>query len=1132
MTTLNTCGAINKTTYKFVFPHKSLIKSDGFMCCKCGEDLILRAGEINIPHFAHKKSTTCSPGESDIHWNAKEILKNVLESGIELVITRGDQIIKIKCDNTQIVEVECAFQYNNRDRRADVAILHESHIEYIFEILCTSRTFAINRPEPWFEFSAEAVINAYKLLGDSTQIHLNCVRNMNQETIPTIEFTENECIEKLVEPECHLDSRIYVNQRGAGCGKTYESIQILNSQRPEFQKKTTYIYLTKMHSAKEVVLDELHDQFERGALPNLIVEENIIDTRTNGKQYRVLFNDEVREMDINVIIGTIDSFTHAVVNKDKVSENGDYFQEIVNCIGAGEINCDPRYVHYGINENCLILIDEAQDLGEEYFDAFNTIVNHTKVDVYIIGDRLQSIWGDHNIMTYVDSMREENIIKNTGENKVMRFHNRQFISFVNDIIPFETYNLPKITSICASNCSYSHEDDIKPYNVFEVPNIVSGSSYKNESNINKIVMKVISYMNEEIITHGYLPHNFMFIFPMISKSILAMRLLEKLQDFWVDRFADSSYKNIADKSEHWRNRHDMINQYVYLHKSDEGKSIDLRESEHASRILSIHASKGNGAEVVFVFDLSESMLNRFSKKTGNLCYDSLLHVAITRQKKKLYIALNQQNNDIYSRFKKYITHDNSIHCELLKTYKQKNESFIKTLTNKNMYESLNVRQFHDLLNNRAPSQIIDWGHHLIRYAVMESMFLWHIKINNDVSGDQFTKVMRELTRKTPQFFNYNEYIRELKNTMDEDNMIIPILRFSSPKDSRYYRFTNTLRNIIINVLDKIRIALNKKIVPEFCPLECVIFIFMYKLIRMGYHADFSIIDVYDIMYSYSQLSNVDDVEKCECCDEFSKFNIRGECKDDVKKSILNHYNNLDKIEAIYEGYKLKLIDMFPDEIFKYNVNHKLRMFCNKEDVQLEDGYWLIAYSDKTVIYFIIKPQLTRLNINDIMVEIGAKSHMINKIYDNDCDEDKDKGIFKRENYKKFGNKKTYACLITLDSEDPIFVDFDVGDKLDNPLKEYLFSRYSENHGAIYRSYRDKCAPNSYNPKEILNSDKLPKYVRKYFTNVLDNIMKGTANQRKELINELMDESAVVKKLNELLKESIDILTNPPIEYDF
>jgi hypothetical protein len=52
---------------------------------------------------------------------------------------------------------------------------------------------------------------------------------------------------------------IEICQRGAGCGKTYESIQLIRADS-KFSEKSFLIYLTKQHSAKTVIKAEHDDQ--------------------------------------------------------------------------------------------------------------------------------------------------------------------------------------------------------------------------------------------------------------------------------------------------------------------------------------------------------------------------------------------------------------------------------------------------------------------------------------------------------------------------------------------------------------------------------------------------------------------------------------------------------------------------------------------------------------------------------------------------------------------------------------------------------------------------------------------------------------------------------------------------------
>jgi superfamily I DNA/RNA helicase len=258
------------------------------------------------------------------------------------------------------------------------------------------------------------------------------------------------------------------------------------------------------------------------------------------------------------------------------------------------------------------------------------------MDTYVIGDKLQSIWGEHNIHTFLETndLPTITIQRNTGINHVMRFHNNHFMDFVNNIIDFKKYNLPPIEKICDNNkCKYSHENEITPYTIFESEKIFADEV--DENKVNRVIEQIIIYMENEITKYNYLPNNFMFIFPILSKNFLANRLESRLQDFWIKKFENKQYQeNVLMKNNYWNNKinTNKYYKYVYLHKSDEGKSINLKESENATRILSIHASKGNGCEVVFLLGTSERSLKLFSHDFGNLVYDSLLHVALTRQK--------------------------------------------------------------------------------------------------------------------------------------------------------------------------------------------------------------------------------------------------------------------------------------------------------------------------------------------------------------------------------------------------------------------------------------------------------------------------------------------------------------------
>ena len=62
----------------------------------------------------------------------------------------------------------------------------------------------------------------------------------------------------------------------------------------------------------------------------------------------------------------------------------------------------------------------------------------------------------------------------------------------------------------------------------------------------------------------------------------------------------------------WKNNITINDYYRYaiFHKSEEGSSIDLSESEYSTRIVSCHASKGDGRKVVFIISFNESAIKR------------------------------------------------------------------------------------------------------------------------------------------------------------------------------------------------------------------------------------------------------------------------------------------------------------------------------------------------------------------------------------------------------------------------------------------------------------------------------------------------------------------------------------------
>jgi len=179
-------GAFKCGTKEYVYP-KIASKLDKYECPECNRELILRQGNIRIHHFAHLMTIDpCNyftkPTESAIHKNAKWLLKQLLETNIGFSIVR-----KCKCcEKTELYEIperdansticiEYRFDYNGL-KIADVAFIENNEIICLFEIYNTHKTDKANRPEPWFEINASALITQVNSNGNDKLI-VKCVRD-------------------------------------------------------------------------------------------------------------------------------------------------------------------------------------------------------------------------------------------------------------------------------------------------------------------------------------------------------------------------------------------------------------------------------------------------------------------------------------------------------------------------------------------------------------------------------------------------------------------------------------------------------------------------------------------------------------------------------------------------------------------------------------------------------------------------------------------------------------------------------------------------------------------------------------------------------------------------------------------
>ena len=181
-------GAINKTTGRYENP-RIATKNNKYSCPDCKRDVILKKGDIKAHHFSHKASENpCrnynNPGESQIHKDAKLLLKSLLENKKNLCFKRNciccnmDDLIDTINEYSDTVKIinEYRFNFNDSNKSADVAYLENDTLKYIFEICYRHKTLTENRPEPWYEINAEELQNNIDIINNKDVINIVCNR--------------------------------------------------------------------------------------------------------------------------------------------------------------------------------------------------------------------------------------------------------------------------------------------------------------------------------------------------------------------------------------------------------------------------------------------------------------------------------------------------------------------------------------------------------------------------------------------------------------------------------------------------------------------------------------------------------------------------------------------------------------------------------------------------------------------------------------------------------------------------------------------------------------------------------------------------------------------------------------------
>ena len=944
-----------------------------------------------------------------------------------------------------------------------------------------------------------------------------------------------------------FQSKLLIKQQGAGNGKTHGLMQMIDKD-PTILHYKSILLITKQHSAAHVMYDEFINQYNSGQFSN-IKDVEILEGR---KKYIISYKLDKIEETRKIIIATVDSFMYAIGNKNSNSHINK-FVSIVESIKSGHIETTDNFgaIRYAgvdptINKEMLICIDEAQDLHERYGDALLRISTSMYADICLVGDLLQSIHYIHNAFSELvhRQLAFMKVIKTDYSNLCRRFNHPQLINFVNKLTPFEKYGLPHVTPAIVAD-SFSDSNAVI---LFQGENTNKSSGEEKENSIIKEVERIMVHFDKEVLENKRIPEDFMIVTPFTTQNALVDALTVQLNIYWKQKMEDSAYiEDVKKHNDYWKDVDPSLYvKYAIFHKSDEGNSIDLTESEHATRVVSIHSSKGDGRNVVFVIGISEDALKRFSQIRDNLIYDSLLHVAITRQKQRLYFRYEVNNDDICRRIQKIGVDATETPCSFIKfnsintrindivnfvCIQDENEDFIgSTLVEKAAANS----DIYMPIFNSDEKRIIDTANHCIRYASLKINSLIHVynkEFVSKTSSDAKKQIWAKLYQVRPSIIKVTNTLKEhyaiLKANVTEELRYIPLLAFPTNKtDVDYLRYFSIILSVMENICGKIQSSIGKTQLEYFCPLECIILFYMFETLTSGIRSPISINELYNIVHIYDRAFDVSATghENCTCLKSFnSTVTKQSSC---FQQYLCNHSERVAKLNIALSNFDIS----YPDVAWLYD--HRVHFQGGAVDSPCYDfgiktEFDLIAYNATSVHAFYIIPQYNELNYNKILVQTFFNEWLLNNIkYEEES-----------KTYKYFSGKEMHHWVIALDQETAFEINWknkitDVDCAIRNIVFNMLFKQFSVLHLQFYNYYMH--LRKIHTPQKlienvlanIVNLPSPPKYIDRFLTVIHGEIELQTNKiDRHKVLEKYDDLEQFIKILDANLEHSLKSFMN-------
>lgn len=858
---------------------------------------------------------------------------------------------------------------------------------------------------------------------------------------------------------------LHLKQQGAGNGKTYTAIQMIANAQ-QFGHIRRFIYVTKAHSAKDVICKELEEQINGNKLKGMSVVQA---PTPHGKRYKATMRREDTNgaTDVHVTIATVDSLVYNLScgnMKEARKRSADAYKGLCKLLQDSTYKIGSSYIGNSIDKKCMIVVDEAQDLPKHYFKAFARVVRDTYVNLCFIGDKLQSIFDEDN--SFIDpEMPHTTVVKyeQPEATNICRRFGPRISELVNRVVRFEAHQLPPITP-------HSDTDQAGDYTLFIMDSIRSTESTRENNNraVDNECKKIMKYMELEYANGQTRPEDFLFIFPFVKNNPLVTKLETHISDFWIAKGKHEEGEEVCAE----------------LHRSEEGEPIDTTTSKHKTRMVSIHSSKGDGRDVVFFLQAAEWALERFSgpnsHSSNSIVYESMLHVGVTRAKKKLYVGLpSAKDDDIRKRFCGLsIEYDSETPPEMRirkhhRAYCTKIAERLGDDHNPTNHHVVESGLLEAIAGGSSSSDdgggyggVVDHEHHTWRWMVMHVGMISSITSTSKSSHTQLPTKLRMLARMqirsglTPK--EYWAYIKQFGQ--NESLREIPIIRY----DMQNYK---EMHDELVELMQEIQWQCRLGVVPDaFCrtdkPFMGIVLLYMLMIVNQKQYSDLSINKVYSLMRLYMQKKD-----------------------DKTNQSVKMHYSHLHATKNTFQHLMQECTFMRGDK-WTWNFNHPVTLTHDVPDqFALREQLPFVAHAANKIMVCMLEPQYNALNSRTVLFRAALIVHLLQHVAESEGDRHDDK----TGNVERFStHKQVRVCVFTLGSTRPIYLSERIGEivkthsgLLQKCIREYVRCESGQHHHEAGRFYEHfyKLEGESGPTKRL--TDRNPSYVDAAFSNAED-----------------------------------------------